>query len=132
MALVRVRKQDIKIDAWVKPDPMETCLECWKMYMHGDADRDLGAKTMHGLAGDEDAYGVDPSESQQARDMRIGAATDAMIDSLKRIHIWAIYELCSIATPWKYPNADLLIVGPEAMKELERKLKINVATGILF
>lgn len=130
--LRRVRKENVKADTWVKHDPLDTCLDCWKRYMHGDPDRDLGAKTMNGLVGEEDAYGVDPAEKQQARDMRIGAATDAMIDSLKRIHIWAIYELCSIASPWHYPNADILIVGPEAMKELERKLKINVATGILF
>jgi hypothetical protein len=137
---VRVRKQDTKAgtkveskaDAWIQPDPLETCLECWKIYLHADADRDLGMKTMRGLLGEADAYGVDPSEAQQARDLRLGAATDACIDSLKRIHMWAIYRMCSIASPWNYPNADMLVVGPEAKAELTRKLKINVATGILF
>lgn len=124
--------EPLEVGPWEPPDALQTCLDCWKIYMHGDPDRDLGAKTMKGLVGEADAYGVDPSEAQQARDLRYGAATDACIDSLKRIHAWAIYEMCSIAYPWNYPNADILIVGPEAMAELTLKLKANVATGILF
>jgi len=60
------------------------------------------------------------------------AATDAMIDSLKRIHIWAIYKMCSMATPWNYPHADFMVVGEEARAELQRKLRGNVCTSILF
>lgn len=130
--LRRVRKEDVKTYDFVKRDGLEECLDCWKIYIAGDADRDLRAKAMSGLVGDEDGYGIDSSEAQQARDLRIGAATDAMIDSLSRLHAWAIYTLCSQATPWKYPNANILIVGPVAKVELEKKLKINVATGILF
>jgi hypothetical protein len=119
-----------KLDA----DGVSYCLECWKDWMHADADRDLGASTMRGLVGDSDGYGSDSNvyDDQQRADMEIGAATDAMIESLKTLHIWAIYKMCGIATAWRYQNADLLLVGPEARNELERKLRNNCCTARLF
>jgi hypothetical protein len=100
--------------------------------MAGDADRDLGAKTMRGLVGDGDGRGPDLHEAQQASDNRIGAATDAMIDSLIPIHIWAIYKSCSMANPWQFPNADYIQVTQEAQNDLIKKLKNNICTAVLF
>jgi hypothetical protein len=117
---------------WTAPDPLDLCLELWKMWMAGDADRDLGAKTMRGLSGEGDGHGSDLYEAQQANDMRIAQATDAMIDSLERIHIWAIYTLCSQATPWKFPNAVFAEVATKACEELTTKLRCNICTGVLF
>ena len=130
--LIRIRKQDIQSANWVKPDPLDECLACWKIWIAGDGDRDLGAKTMSGMVGLKDAYGVDLGEAQHARDNRIGAATDAMIDSLKQIHRWAIYTSCSVVTAWKYPHADVIEVATEARAVLTLKLKNNVCTGALF
>jgi hypothetical protein len=124
--------RQLRVDPWTEPEPLDYCLECWKAWMVGDADKDLGAKTMRGLVGDEDGYGVDLYESQQSRDVRIGAATDAMIEGLSRLHFWAIYKSCSIDTAWKFPNADLLETATEARRLLVEKLKKNVCTGILF
>jgi hypothetical protein len=132
MMLRRVRKEEVPSDMQTKPDGLDYCLDCWKAWMHGDADKDLGAKTMAGLVSDSDGYGVNVYEAQQIADARIAIATDAMIDSLKTIHSWAVYRMCSIATPWKYPNADFIVVAQEARIELERKLKKNVCTAILF
>jgi hypothetical protein len=128
----RVKKEEVKADTWVKPDGLDECLRCWKEWMAGDPDRDLGAKTLRGLMGNSDGYGGDPEEQQQASDARIAAATDAMIDSLKRIHIWAIYESLSVGTVWRFPNADLVQVYVEARTALEDKLRKNVCTGVLF
>ena len=114
------------------PDPLDMCLELWKAWMAGDADRDLGFKTMRGLSGEGDGRGIDLYEAQQATDMRIAQATDAMIDSMARIHIWAIYKSCSHATPWRYPNAVFCDVAAEAREELKRRLKNNVCTAVLF
>jgi hypothetical protein len=122
----------LRVDPWTQPEPLDYCLDCWKEWMAGDADRDLGAKTMRGLVGDEDGYGVDLHESQQSRDRRIGAATDAMIESLSRLHFWAIYKSCSIDTAWRFPNADLIETAMEARDALTGKLKNNSCTGILF
>jgi hypothetical protein len=130
--LKRVKKSDVVPDSWVKPDGLLYCLDCWQEWMHGDADRDLGAKPMGGLAGDADGYGISSAEQQQARNNRIAVATDAMIDSLKRIHIWAIYTSCSVGKVWNYPNADLISVAEEARVALTEKLKKNICTGVLF
>lgn len=129
-----------RVDAWTAPDPLDYCLECWKVWMSGDADRDLGTKTMRGLAGGADAEdGVDEAprgpnvyEAQQQHESSIAAATDAMIDSLPRIQAWAIYRSCSMSTAWRFPNADLVTVAAEARAELTAKLKKNICTGTLF
>lgn len=130
----RVRASEVKVDAYVKPDGLEYCLDCWKRWMHGDADRDLGAKTMRGLAGDSDAYGAGLSvhDAQEQEDNRIGAATDAMIESLTQLHKWAIYRSCSMATAWRFPNADLIAISAEARDELSKKLRQNPCTAIRF
>lgn len=128
----RVRKEEVQRDTWVKPDPLDFCLDCWHNWMAGDSDKDLGAKTMRMLSGNADAYGRDPAEQQQQRDNEIGAATDAMIDSLSMLHRWAIYKLCGLSTVWDFPRADLLTVGPAARVALAEKLKRNVCTGVLF
>lgn len=130
--LTRFRKEDAKINYIKQQDGLEICLDCWKSWMAGDADRDLGAKTMSGLVGDGDGRGPDMHEAQQASDNRIAAATDAMIDSMKLIHRWAIYKSCSMATPWRFDNADFLTVAETARIDLQQKLKRNSCTGILF
>ena len=127
-----VRKSDIQPPKYSNPDGMDYCLECWKSWMMGDSDRDLGVKTMAGLVGDGDGRGRDSSEAQQSADNRVGAATDAMIDGLKQIHVWAIYKSCSMATSWRFPNADFVIIAEQARIELEIKLRKNICTAVFF
>lgn len=129
--LRRVRKTELAAQSFVKADGLETCLACWKVWMARDPDRDLGVKTTRGLLG-EGAPGHDIYEAQQEADDRIGVATDAMINSLERIHVWAIYRACSITSVWRYPNADLAEVAREAKEALQTKLKTNIVTAILF
>jgi hypothetical protein len=129
--LRRVRKAEAPVQHFVKADGLDTCLACWKDWMTGDQDKDLGMKTMRGLSGEE-GHAPDIHEAQQDADHRIGAATDAMINSLSRIHVWAIYRSCSIATSWNFPNADFLGVAAEARDELTQKLKRNICTATLF
>ena len=122
----------LRVTPWTNPEPLDLCLELWTSWMAGDSDRDLGVKTMRGLSGEGDGRGVDLHEAQQANDMRIAQATDAMIESMARIHVWAIYRLCSQATPWRYPNAIFADVAAEAREELTKRLKNNVCTAVLF
>lgn len=112
--------------------PLQLCLELWKLWMAGDSDRDLGVSVAKGLAGNLDGYGRDPNEEQQIADAEIGAATNAMIDSLPRISIWAIYKSCSMATPWRFNNADLANEILVAHEGLEKKLRQNSCTSRLF
>lgn len=130
--LRRVPKGQAKRESRGNQDPFDYCLECWKDWMFGDADRDLNAKAMGGLIGNIDGYSCDPYEQQQASETRIAAASDAMIDGLKIIHRWAIYESTGVGTPWKFPRADLIATYADARIELESMLKKNVCTGVLF
>lgn len=113
-------------------DPVDLCLEIWKNWMAGDSDRDLGAKTMRGLVGEGDGHGYEIHEAQQASDMKVAMATDAMISSLSQLHVWAIYRACGIATVWNFENASLIDVVTEARAELINKLRRNICTAVLF
>jgi hypothetical protein len=130
--LKRVRKEDVQKETFVKPDGLLRCLDCWKIYM-GQDDRDLSASRMQLKAGSElAAYESDINADQRKHDIRIGEATDAMIDGLPRIHIWAIYRKCSIATVWNFPRAAWIDVLEIAEANLTEKLKKNIATALLF
>lgn len=130
--LQRVKKQDVQIDTWVRPDPLDYCLAAWKVWMADGGQRNLGARIMGGLVGEVDGHGRDINEAQHSHDMQIAAATDAMIDSLDRIHVWAIYATCRIATAWRFPDADLVTTATEARDRLIAKLKKNECTRNLF
>ncbi|SEN31541.1 hypothetical protein SAMN05428959_1011141 [Duganella sp. CF517] len=110
----------LRMDPWTKPDPVDLCLELWKNWMVGDSDRDLGAKTMRGMCGEGDAHGVDLYEAQQANDIRIAQATNAAIDSMPRLHVWAIYRACSLASVWRFPNASLVEWPPRRARNWQR------------
>jgi hypothetical protein len=132
MMLKRVRKEDVKNDSFRMLDPLEYCLSCWTTAMHNDPDRDVGMQTMRLPAGESDAYGRDPNEADLAREIEIGTATGAMIDSLPRIQWWAIRRLRGLTNVWDFPNADLLAVGPQAQAALTEKLRRNVVTRVFF
>lgn len=136
MALLRVRKAEaIKETTWHEPDGLDICLACWQDYMRFD-DRDLGVSQLQLRGGEEDPERVasdrDPSAEQRNADMAIGAATDAMIDSLPRIHIWAIYKSYGMGQAWRFPHADFLMTLAEAKAALTEKLKKNVRTRVKF
>lgn len=121
-----------RVDPWTRPDPVDLCLEIWKHWMAGDSDRDLGAKTMRGLSGEGDGHGVDLHEAQQASDIKIAQATDAMISGLSRMHVWAIYRACGLASVWKFTGISLQDAAAEARIELKARLSKNICTSLLF
>lgn len=127
--LRRVRKEDVTPSVHVtEKEPLDVCLDCWREWLAGDGDKDLGAKVMR-LPRETFLTG---EEAQQARNNEIGAATDAMIDGLSMLHRWAIYTMNGIATPWGFPRANILEVGLAAREALTEKLKRNVGTRMLF
>ena len=135
MPLIRVRKEHVKTDSWIEPDGLDICMACWQDYMRCD-DRDLGTSRVHLQGGAEDiervACATDPYAEQRKSDLKIGEATDAMIDSLSRLHIWAIYKAYGMGQVWSFPNADLLVTLEAAKAELEQKLLKNNATRVKF
>jgi len=135
MAFIRVRKEHIKPDTWIKPDGLDLCMACWKAYMDVD-DRDLGYSSLRLQGGEEDlalaASDADPNVKQRLADLKVGAATDAMIDSLSRLHIWAIYKAYGMGQVWSFPNADLATTLAVAKVELEVKLRGNLVACLMF
>lgn len=120
-----------KIEASDNQDILDACLSLWKDWMQL-YDKDLGAKTMRGLAGEGDGFGGDIHDEQRKNDIKIAEATHAMISSLPQIHQWAIKRACSIARVWNFPNADYKVVYLESRELLEQKLKNNICTSVLF
>jgi hypothetical protein len=127
--LRRVRREEVARPAFDKPDPYALLMACWVDYMRTD-DRDLGAGGMM-LKGEFADY-QDVNDAQRAADMRIGEAVGAMVDSLTVLHRWAIYKSQRIAAVWRFANADYETVLLEARDELEKKLRVNVATRLYF
>lgn len=126
----RVRRADAKPISWAQPEGLEYCLDCWKSWMR-KTDTDLGAQSCRSLRGDGDGYGN--NETMEARrDNEIAGATDAMINSLIVSQRWAIYRKCGISTVWRFPSLDFIDVADSASIELEKKLRNNVATRLLF
>lgn len=136
--LRRVKKVETQSANWIRPEPLDYCLDVWKDWMRTGGHRNLDSHIMGGLAGDADGHGVNLHEAQHSHDMEVAAATDAMIDSLARIHVWAIYASCSIvsskavALVWRFPNASLVDVAADARAQLLLKLKKNDCTANLF
>lgn len=131
MKLQRYRKID-NADSFVKPDGLDLCLACWKEWMSRD-DADLGIKNQSTLRGEGDAYGSDES-AQLRRDNEIGEATDAMVRSLKVSHQWAMRRKCGLVrhSVWNFPQLDYMVEAQDACVELEKKLRNNVATRLLW
>lgn len=128
--VIRVRKADVRVDTWVKPDGLELCLDQWADWMQF-CDTDLGVKNQSTLRGSGDGYGNDDT-GQARRDREIAMATDAMISDLRSHHRWAIHKLKGLATAWRFPHLNFIEVATEAKKQLETKLRKNVATATLF
>ena len=87
---------------------------------------------MRGLTGEGDGYGGDLNDEQRQNDMKIAAATDAMIASLELPQQWAIKRAFDIAKVWRFAQLDFQVVYFEARKELEKKLQKNICTAVLF
>jgi hypothetical protein len=136
---VRVRQDaERREDPFAPRDGLNYCLDCWRDWMHKD-DRDLSAGTMRIDYLQDVRHRMTPAELLEAqvaeerrRDMKIGEATGAMIDSLKPLHQWAIYKSVGLSRVWRFDSADYVTVLLLAKLELIEKLKKNVATRFQF
>lgn len=125
-------------DPFAPHDSLNYCLDCWRGFMSKD-DRDLSAGTMRIDYLHESARGLSPDEVEEARiaaerkrDMKIGEATDAMINSLAAHLQWAIYKSYGLSRVWRFDQLRYEDYLTLAKLELIEKLKKNVATRLLF
>lgn len=134
MAAARPRRV-IPVADRIEQTGTDECLACWKEWM-GRNDTDLGVKSQSTLKSDGDGYGGEDT-SQMRRDNEIAEATDAMIRSLQRSHQWAIriqMGMASLSNPnvWKFPGLNYVAEAQLARNALEKLLKNNIATRLLF
>jgi hypothetical protein len=122
--------QPLQVDPWVAPDPLDVCLECWKVWM-GRHDGDLGVQGQKSLRVDGDGMGNADTLGMR-RDNEIAEATDAMIDSLRACDRWAIYKISGFRSAWNFPLLDYFTAAQGALQKLEEKLRENIATRSLF
>jgi len=114
---------------FIEQTPLDLCLDCWVRWLEYD-DLDIGWRGKSiGLVGDT---GRSSEQIYFALERDAGMAVDAMVESLKTHHAWAIRKRCSVATVWRFPQLNFFAVVVEAEKELEKKLKNNVATRSYF
>lgn len=128
--------QPLRVDPWVAPDPLDVCLECWRVWM-GRHDGDLGTQRQKLRSDADDREADKDSESvaaaaAQRRDNEIAEATDAAINDLRACDRWAIYKMCGVSTAWKFPLLDFMQTALGARLKVEEKLRENIATRALF
>lgn len=116
-------------ERFIEQTPLDLCLDCWVRWLEY-ADLDIGWRGKSiGLVGDTERTS---EQIYSAIEREVAMAVDAMIESLKTHHAWAIRKRCAVATAWRFPQLDFFTVVVEAEKELEKKLKNNIATRSYF
>lgn len=109
--------------------PLDICLERWIDY-HRREDLEMGwHRSSPMLVGDAPAN----SEQLYSRmDNKAGEAVDVVVNSLPAHMCWAMKKACGFASVWRFPSLIFEDVVVDARRELENKLKNNVATRVFW
>ncbi|MFZ6727361.1 hypothetical protein ACO0K2_17855 [Undibacterium sp. MH2W] len=123
-------KRDIPIH-YHQTTPLDICLDLWVQWLR----RDDNVGSM-GFKGRDSILRADTTKNSEqlydSQDMETAEAVDACVSSLKAQYAWAIKKRCNVASVWKFPQLNFSDVLPEAERELEKKLKNNLATWSYF
>jgi hypothetical protein len=122
-----VRK--IAVNEWAEASPLEICLDLWLQWQRRD-DTCVGWRGQSAILV-SDGY-VDPQQVYDNMDNNTAKAVDAMVSSLPTHLVWAIRRRCGLATVWRFPSLIFADELDKAEKELEKKLKNNIATRTFF
>lgn len=135
-----IQIKPLSVDPWSPPDPLDVCLECWKIWMTRN-DGDLGTQRQKLLTSDDgeneeertkrDAESI-AAAAKQRWDNEIAEATDAAINSLRACDRWAIYKMSGLSSVWDFPTLDYMTFIQTAKARAEQILRTNIATRALF
>ena len=138
VAVKAIQIQPLSVDPWSPPEPLDVCLETWKVWMCRH-DGDLGTQRQKLRSTDDDDEDERQKDSEsvaaaaaQRRDNEIAEATDAAIEDLRSCDRWAIYKMMGISSVWNFPLLDFMQVAQRAKADVEKKLRENIATRALF
>lgn len=109
--------------------PLDICLEAWiDSHRHADLDIGLGSSSKF-LVSDAPPC----SDHLYSRmDTKVADAVGVEVSCLPVHMRWAIQKCCGITTVWNFPSLIFENVVVDAKRELENKLKKNIATRIYF
>lgn len=124
--MMAIRKVDV---VTVRQEPLDVCLEIWLEWQRKRS-LNLGFhRRAAGLVGDASD---DSEQLYDSMDTATAEAVEAMMSSLPRHLDWAIRRQCGVTTVWQFPQLDFAEELITARKQLEKKLRINIATGGFF
>jgi hypothetical protein len=109
--------------------PLQKCLDLWLRWLHR-GDSGIGWRGRSAML--ESDASASSEQLYDRMDNHAGEAVDAMIDSLPTHQGWAIRKRCGLVTLWRFPLLVYADVLAQAEAELEKKLKINIATRNYF
>lgn len=114
---------------FIEQTPLDICLDLWLRW-HDRGDLCIGWSNKSGALTSESS--ASSEQLYDRMDNETAEAMDTMIGDLKVQYNWAIKKRCGIATMWKFPSLIFADVLFEAESELEKKMKINLATHNYF
>ena len=109
--------------------PLDKCLQTWiDSYRHADLDIGCGSSSRH-LSSD-----APPSSNHlySSMDQRVAEAVEAEVSELPMHQRWAIKKCCGMSQVWNFPSLVFENVVVDAKRQLENKLRKNLATRIFF
>lgn len=122
-------KRKIPVYDYRPSTPLDQCLETWiDSFRHADLDIGCGSSSKF-LVSD-----APPSSDYLylRMDGKVAEAVDAEVSGLPGHLRWAIHKCCGITTVWNFPSLVFEDVVVDAKRQLENKLKKNLATWSFF
>jgi hypothetical protein len=123
-------KRDIPFND-MKFTPLDILLDLWTQWQRKESVSGSGGFARRDSICKQDS-GRDSEQLFDDIDKEVAEGVDACISSLKAQHSWAIKKRCDIASVWRFPQIDYFSTLSAAEKDLEGKLRKNVATSNYF
>lgn len=109
--------------------PLDICLEKWiDFHRREDLEMDWHRSSPMFVGG----CAADLEQRYSRMDNKAGEAVDAVVNALPAHQCWAMKKACGFASLWRFPSLVFEDVVVDARRELENKLKNNVATRVFW
>lgn len=109
--------------------PLDICIEHWIDY-HRRNDVDMDWHRASPLLVSDAT--PDSEQVYSRMDSKAGEAVDVIVNALPAHQSWAMKKTCGLTSLWRFPSLVFEDVVVDAKRELENKLKINVATRVFW
>lgn len=123
-------KRDIPINE-IQFSPFEKLMDIWgRFHRRTDNKGSGGYRGRDSLLRSESLR--DLEQLCDADEEEAAEAIETSVNSLAAQHSWAIKKKYGIASAWRFPQLDYASTVEQAEKELDKKLRKNIATSNYF